>query len=65
MKKQFLNLWPNASLLLKSTISWRSWRSISRVLALNNPAPQEFVAVDSFGESGTPCPMENQIEQSS
>ncbi|HEY0045578.1 MAG TPA: transketolase C-terminal domain-containing protein [Flavobacterium sp.] len=29
--------------------------SISRVLALNNPAPQEFVAVnDSFGESGTP-----------
>ena len=29
--------------------------SISRVLALNNPKPQEFVAVnDSFGESGTP-----------
>lgn len=29
--------------------------SVSRVLALNNPAPQEFVAVmDSFGESGTP-----------
>src|SRR6478735_7911760 len=29
--------------------------SISRVLALNTPAPQEFVAVnDSFGESGTP-----------
>jgi transketolase len=29
--------------------------SISRVLALNHPAPQEFVAVqDSFGESGTP-----------
>ncbi len=29
--------------------------SISRVLALNSPAPQEFVAVnDSFGESGTP-----------
>ncbi len=29
--------------------------SVSRVLALNQPAPQEFVAVmDSFGESGTP-----------
>ena len=29
--------------------------SISRVLALNSPSPQEFVAVnDSFGESGTP-----------
>ena len=29
--------------------------SVSRVLALNNPAPQEYVAVnDSFGESGTP-----------
>ena len=29
--------------------------SISRVLALNSPLPQEFVAVnDSFGESGTP-----------
>jgi transketolase len=29
--------------------------SVSRVLALNNPTPQEFVAVnDSFGESGTP-----------
>ncbi|MCW2121026.1 transketolase family protein [Flavobacterium sp. 7A] len=29
--------------------------SIARVLALNNPKPQEFVAVqDSFGESGTP-----------
>jgi transketolase len=29
--------------------------SISRVLALNLPAPQEFVAVmDTFGESGTP-----------
>ena len=29
--------------------------SISGVLALNNPTPQEFVAVqDSFGESGTP-----------
>ena len=29
--------------------------SVSRVLALNNPVPQEFVAVnDSFGESGTP-----------
>src|SRR6187431_3495583 len=29
--------------------------SVSRVLALNQPAPQEYVAVkDSFGESGTP-----------
>jgi len=29
--------------------------SVARVLALNKPAPQEFVAVqDSFGESGTP-----------
>ncbi len=29
--------------------------SVSRVLALNTPLPQEFVAVqDSFGESGTP-----------
>ena len=29
--------------------------SVARVLALNCPAPQEFVAVqDSFGESGTP-----------
>jgi len=29
--------------------------SVSRVLALNNPTPQEFVAVnDTFGESGTP-----------
>lgn len=29
--------------------------SVSRVLALNNPSPQEFVAVnDTFGESGTP-----------
>ncbi|MDM1408597.1 transketolase C-terminal domain-containing protein [Myroides sp. DF42-4-2] len=29
--------------------------SVARVLALNNPIPQEFVAVqDTFGESGTP-----------
>ena len=29
--------------------------SIARVLAMNNPTPQEFVAVnDTFGESGTP-----------
>ena len=29
--------------------------SVARVLSLNQPAPQEFVAVnDSFGESGTP-----------
>jgi transketolase len=26
-------------------------------LALNNPAPQEFVAVNSFGESGTPAQL--------
>ena len=32
--------------------------SVARVLALNNPAPQEFVAVmDSFGESGTPAQL--------
>ncbi len=32
--------------------------SISRVLAVNNPTPQEFVAVDdSFGESGTPMQL--------
>jgi transketolase len=31
--------------------------SVSRVLALNNPAPQEFVAVNSFGESGTPAQL--------
>ena len=32
--------------------------SISRVLALNNPTPQEFVAVnDTFGESGTPAQL--------
>ncbi|MDA8596532.1 transketolase family protein [Flavobacteriaceae bacterium] len=32
--------------------------SVSRVLALNNPVPQEFVAVnDSFGESGTPAQL--------
>ncbi|RWX02601.1 transketolase family protein [Flavobacterium cerinum] len=32
--------------------------SIARVLALNTPAPQEFVAVnDSFGESGTPAQL--------
>ena len=29
--------------------------SVARTLSLNNPTPQEFVAVqDSFGESGTP-----------
>ena len=29
--------------------------SVARVLSLNNPVPQEFIAVnDSFGESGTP-----------
>ncbi len=32
--------------------------SVARILALNNPAPQEFVAVnDSFGESGTPAQL--------
>ena len=32
--------------------------SVSRVLASNNPAPQEFVAVnDSFGESATPAQL--------
>ena len=32
--------------------------SISRVLALNNPVPQEFVATnDTFGESGTPLSL--------
>jgi transketolase len=32
--------------------------SVARVLAENNPAPQEFVAVqDSFGESGTPAQL--------
>jgi transketolase C-terminal domain/subunit len=36
--------------------------SISRVLALNKPAPQEFVAVnDSFGESGT-CSINGKIQ---
>lgn len=32
--------------------------SIARVLALHNPAPQEFVATnDTFGESGTPAQL--------
>jgi len=32
--------------------------SVSRVLALNNPTPQEFVATnDTFGESGTPAQL--------
>ena len=32
--------------------------SISRLLALNNPVPQEFVATnDTFGESGTPSEL--------
>lgn len=32
--------------------------SVARTLSLNNPAPQEFVAVnDSFGESGTPAQL--------
>ena len=37
--------------------------SISRVLALQNPTPQEFVAVqDSFGESGTPELLMNKYQ---
>ncbi len=37
--------------------------SISRVLALQNPTPQEFVAVqDSFGESGTPEQLMNKYQ---
>ena len=32
--------------------------SIARVLAKNNPTPQEFVATqDTFGESGTPAQL--------
>ena len=32
--------------------------SVARILATNNPTPQEFVAVnDSFGESGTPAQL--------
>ena len=32
--------------------------SVARVLAQNNPAPQEFVATnDTFGESGTPAQL--------
>ena len=32
--------------------------SVARVLASNNPYPQEFVAVnDTFGESGTPAKL--------
>ena len=34
--------------------------SVARVLALNNPTPQEFVATnDTFGESGTPAQLMN------
>jgi transketolase len=37
--------------------------SVSRVLALNKPLPQEFVAVrDSFGESGTPEQLMDKYE---
>jgi transketolase len=37
--------------------------SVSRVLALHHPAPQEFVAVqDSFGESGTPEQLMNKYK---
>ena len=32
--------------------------SVARVLALNTPVPQEFVATqDTFGESGTPAQL--------
>ena len=32
--------------------------SVARVLALNKPTPQEFVATnDTFGESGTPTQL--------
>ena len=37
--------------------------SIARVLSLNHPSPQEFVAVnDSFGESGTPEQLMNKYK---
>ena len=40
--------------------------SVSRVLAVNNPLPQEFVAVnDSFGESGTPEQLMEKYELNS
>lgn len=40
--------------------------SVSRVLALNNPVPQEFVAVnDTFGESGTPDQLMEKYELNS
>ena len=40
--------------------------SVSRVLALNNPVPQEYVAVnDTFGESGTPEQLMEKYELNS
>lgn len=40
--------------------------SVSRVLVLNNPVPQEFVAVnDTFGESGTPDQLMEKYELNS
>lgn len=40
--------------------------SVSRVLVLNNPVPQEFVAVnDTFGESGTPNQLMEKYELNS
>ncbi|WP_348798013.1 transketolase family protein [Flavobacterium adhaerens] len=40
--------------------------SIARVLAVNNPAPQEFVATqDTFGESGTPAQLMDKYELNS
>jgi hypothetical protein len=53
-------------LLLKSTISWRSWREYFKSVGIKQPCPQEFVVVnDSFGESGTPAHGKIQIKQSS
>ena len=40
--------------------------SVSRVLALNHPTPQEFVATnDTFGESGTPAQLMDKYELNS
>jgi len=40
--------------------------SVSRVLALKHPTPQEFVATkDTFGESGTPTQLMDKYELNS
>ncbi|WP_166965456.1 transketolase family protein [Yeosuana marina] len=40
--------------------------SVARVLALNNPTPQEFVGTnDTFGESGTPAQLMDKYELNS